>query len=113
MKNLLFAFLVSVIGSGAAFAQDLIVTTAGDSIPCKITRERGDYVYFTYKKAGVPTKTLMAASNIAAKHMDFYDAPIEIVQRRRSTVGNIAFRAVTRGALPASATRFLRPPGIT
>ncbi|OJV17461.1 MAG: hypothetical protein BGO21_13420 [Dyadobacter sp. 50-39] len=29
MKNLLFAFLISLIGPGVAFAQDLIVTTAG------------------------------------------------------------------------------------
>jgi hypothetical protein len=77
MKNFLLAFLICLIGANAAYAQDLIVTTAGDSIPCKITRERDGYVYFTYKKLGVPTKTLITTSNIADKRMDFYDTPIE------------------------------------
>lgn len=81
MKHFLFAILVFLIGSTVAYAQDLIVTTAGDSIPCKITRERDGYVYFTYKKQGIPTKTLMAVSNIADKHQDFYDVPVEIVSR--------------------------------
>lgn len=81
MKNLILGFLICLIGAHVTYAQDLIVTTAGDSIPCKITRERGDYVYFTYKKGGVPTKTLMAASNIAHKRLDFYDAPVEIARQ--------------------------------
>jgi hypothetical protein len=78
MKNFLLAILIGLIGASAAYAQDLIVTTAGDSIPCKITRERDGYVYFTYKKLGVPAKTLMAAGNIADKRIDFYDTPVEI-----------------------------------
>lgn len=81
MKHFLFAFLICVIGANVAHAQDLIVTTAGDSIPCKITRERDGYVYFTYKKLGVPTRTLMATGNIADKRTDFYDVPVEIVSK--------------------------------
>lgn len=81
MKHLLLAFLVGLIGANSVYAQDLIVTTSGDSIPCKITRERGDYVYFTYNKQGVPTKTLLAASSIAAKRTDFYDVPVVAVSK--------------------------------
>jgi hypothetical protein len=81
MKNFLLAILIGLIGASAAYAQDLIVTTTGDSIPCKITRERDGYVYFTYKKLGVPAKTLMAAGNIADKRIDFYDTPVEIASK--------------------------------
>lgn len=81
MKNILLTFLISLVGARAVYAQDLIVTTAGDSIPCKITREQGGYVYFTYKKLGVPAKTLMAASSIASKRTDFYDTPVEVVSK--------------------------------
>lgn len=90
MKNLILAFLICLIGAHVTSAQDLIVTTAGDSIPCKITRERGDYVYFTYKKGGVPTKTLMATSNISDKRINFYEAPVEIA--RQSTFSRWQYR---------------------
>lgn len=81
MKKFLLVSLICLIGVSAAYAQDLIVITAGDSIPCKITRERDGYVYFTYKKLGVPTKTLIATSNIAGKRIDFYDTPVEAVPK--------------------------------
>ncbi|WP_342082900.1 hypothetical protein [Dyadobacter sp. OTU695] len=81
MKHFLLAILIGLIGANAAYAQDLIVTTAGDSIPCKITRERDGYVYFTYKKLGVPTKTLIATTNVADKRIDFYDTPLEIASK--------------------------------
>ncbi|MGG7661057.1 outer membrane beta-barrel protein [Dyadobacter sp. BHUBP1] len=81
MKNFLFTFLVCLIGIAAAHAQDLIVTTSGDSIRCKITREQGNFVYFTYNKFGVPAKTLMATSDIADKRTNFYHEPVEIVSK--------------------------------
>ncbi|MBO9617351.1 MAG: outer membrane beta-barrel protein [Dyadobacter sp.] len=77
MKNFLFTFLLWLIGTMAAHAQDLIVTTSGDSIRCKITREQNDFVYYTYKKFGVPAKTLIAVGNIADKRTGFYNEPVE------------------------------------
>lgn len=82
MKNFLFTFLICLIGAVTARAQDLIVTTSGDSIRCKITREQGDFVYFTYNKFGVPAKTLMPASDIADKRTNFYHEPVAIVPKR-------------------------------
>lgn len=81
MKKLSLLILALGIGISAALAQDLIVTTSGDSISCKITRERADYVYFTYLKEGVVTKTLIAANQVADKRLDFYDTPIQMAPK--------------------------------
>lgn len=71
MKRIHFLLLCAMwIGNG--YAQDLIVTTAGDSILCKITRERDGFVYFTYNKDGAPTSTLVAKDSIANMHRDMY-----------------------------------------
>ncbi len=85
MKNIFLTLLILAIGAGAVHAQDLIVTTSGDSIPCKITRERDGYVYFTYNKFGVPAKTLMATSSIADKRTDFYDVPVKMAREASFT----------------------------
>lgn len=81
MKKLILLILTLGFSTGAAWAQDLIVTTSGDSISCKITKERADYVYFTYRKDGVPTKTLIAADQVADKRVDFYDVPVEMAPK--------------------------------
>lgn len=55
--------------------QDLIVTTTGDSINCKITRQRADFVYFTYMKERQVQNTLIPAEQVAALHRKFYSTP--------------------------------------
>lgn len=65
MKRILLVLFVCAMWAGAGYAQDLIVTTAGDSIFCKVTRERDGYVYFTYIKEGTPANSLLTSDSIA------------------------------------------------
>ncbi|KAA0990884.1 porin family protein [Dyadobacter aurulentus] len=79
MKQILLILLVCLMRAGSSLAQDLIVTTAGDSIFCKITRERDGYVYFNYIKEGVSANTLIASDSIAEKRMGLYKTRVRNV----------------------------------
>ena len=78
MKRILFILLFAMCAS-TGFAQDLIVTTAGDSIFCKITRESKGYVHFSYNKDGAPTNTLIANDAIANKQKGLYKTQVKYV----------------------------------
>lgn len=53
-------------------AQDLIVTSNGDSINCKITKITKDYVYFTFKHNDEIRNTLLPANQITAQQKKYY-----------------------------------------
>jgi len=76
MKRILLLLLVCAMWTGTSYAQDLIVTTAGDSIFCKITRERDGYVHFTYIKEGAPANTLIPGDSIANIQKGLYKTRI-------------------------------------
>lgn len=65
MKTL-FTFSLMLIAAVPVVAQDLIVTAKGDSINCKITREKQDFVYFTYNNDGTATNTLLPLNEIVS-----------------------------------------------
>lgn len=71
MKPLLPALLFFLIVLQAT-AQDLIVTTKGDSINCKITKEKDDFVYFTYHREGSIENTLLPRNEIIAYARDYF-----------------------------------------
>ncbi|QRR00646.1 hypothetical protein [Dyadobacter sandarakinus] len=77
MKKYLVLLLINLVWVGNSIAQDLIVTTAGDSIFCKITREHDGFVYFNYIREGVPSNTLIAADAIASKQKGMYKARVK------------------------------------
>lgn len=54
-------------------AQDLIVTTDGDSIHCKITKTTKEYVHFTFKHNDEIRNTLLSVDQIAAKEKDYFE----------------------------------------
>lgn len=58
------------------FAQDLIVTSKGDSLNCLITKQGEDYIYFTYRENGTAKKTLLAVDDIESVRKGFYPKPI-------------------------------------
>ncbi|WP_319503610.1 hypothetical protein [uncultured Draconibacterium sp.] len=58
-----------------AFSQDLIVTAKGDSLNCKITKERDDFIYFTFKYDEEIRNTLLPHSEIKVFAYDFWEAP--------------------------------------
>lgn len=57
---------------GSIFSQDLIVTTNGDSINCKILKIKSDYIYFTLKHKEEIRNTLLQISDVTTHQFDFY-----------------------------------------
>ncbi len=55
MKKIFIFALLAVIANSIV-AQDLIITSEGDSINCKITKVKNDFVYFTFKHNDRPVK---------------------------------------------------------
>lgn len=69
-------FIFSIILLSMVFklqAQDLIVTTDGDSIHCKITKTTKEYVHFTFKHNDQIRNTLLSVDQIAAKEKDYFE----------------------------------------
>ena len=54
-------------------AQDLIVTNSKDSIKCKITKVKKDYLYFIFKKDDSYQSTLIEKSEVLEFSMDYYE----------------------------------------
>ncbi len=45
--------------------QDLIVTSSGDSLNCKITSQKGEYIYFAYLNNGAIRRTLLKTTEVS------------------------------------------------
>jgi hypothetical protein len=73
MKNI-FIILLVIFMANPMFAQDLIVTNEHDSIHCKITKVKADYIYFTFKHKDEIRSTLLPLSNVITHQYDFYPA---------------------------------------
>lgn len=64
MKRLIIITTLTILFGLSSFAQDLIITSTGDSINCKITKEKGDFTYFTFVKEKEVRNTLLPKSQI-------------------------------------------------
>ena len=53
-------------------AQDLLVTADGDSLNCKITKMKSDYVYFTFSHQDEVRNTLLPKSQVKYYQHNFY-----------------------------------------
>jgi len=72
-QKLLLLFLINF--SCTVFSQDLIVTTEGDSIRCKITKVEPERIYFSHYSEGVIHETLLPISSIKMYETKFYGTP--------------------------------------
>ncbi len=72
MKQVFFVAIISLITCATSYAQDLIVTTKGDSINCKINKEKSDFIYFTYNNNDEVRETLLARNNIKSYQKNYY-----------------------------------------
>lgn len=71
--NKLFLFSIILFSTVLNLrAQDLIVTTDGDSINCKITKTTKDHVHFTFKYNNEIRNTLLPVDQITAKQKDYF-----------------------------------------
>lgn len=62
-------FLIFVLNTNA---QDLILTKDGDSLNCKISKIRGDYIYFSYFQKNEIRNTLIDVNNIKLYQYNYY-----------------------------------------
>ena len=68
----LFLLTIFVIGSFVAHSQDLVITNEGDSMNCKITKVKNDYVYFTFKQQEEIRRTLLPTTSIKKYEYNYY-----------------------------------------
>src|SRR5690554_4359740 len=79
MKHILLIALL-IFAAESLYAQDLIVTTDGDSINCKITKVRADNIYFTFKHKDEIRSTLLPMTGVNTHQVDYYqtsEVPLE------------------------------------
>ncbi len=88
-----------------SFSQDLIVTSDGDSINCKITRIKADNIYFTFSYNGEIRSTLLPKSSVNFYQADYYEiseVPADKV------IGNPEYRHLTLSLMGGYAYRTAR-----
>jgi hypothetical protein len=71
MKKL-FILALLIIAANSIYSQDLIVTTDGDSINCKITKVKTDNIYFTFKHKDEIRSTLLPITKIKIHQFDYF-----------------------------------------
>ena len=71
-KYFSFAFLLVCFICNKSFAQDLIVTNAGDSLACKIVLQTKEYVHFSYNKYNHNTVRVLTMDRIKTVIPGFY-----------------------------------------
>ena len=76
MKTLLLILIVLLVGMHSTNAQDLIVTTEGDSINCKITKEKENNIYFTFKHGDEVRNTLLPMNQVTSHQYNFYPGAV-------------------------------------
>lgn len=72
MKKSIVLFVMIVISS-LAYSQDLIVTTEGDTINCKISKVKTDNIYFTFKHKDEVRNTLLPLSALRVYKYNYFN----------------------------------------
>ena len=63
MSKIIFILTTAFLfTAGLINAQDLVVTDEGDTLNCKITKIKGDFVHFTFKYGDEVRNTLLNKS---------------------------------------------------
>jgi hypothetical protein len=68
-------FIIVVIGLNSFRAQDLIVTIKDDSLNCKITKIKKDYIYFTYLNKNEVMNTLIFVDEVKYYQKNYFSTP--------------------------------------
>jgi hypothetical protein len=69
-------FIILTISSISVYSQDLIVTSEGDSLNCKITKIKEDIIYFTFKHQDEIRSTLVPANQVRSYQYNYYQLAI-------------------------------------
>lgn len=87
MKAGLFSLALVLCFTTNTMAQDLIVTDKGDSLNCKITKTKGEYIHFMYMYETEVRSTLLPNYRVIAYKMNYYlqpELPVDIARRSSS-----------------------------
>jgi len=74
LKYLFVLFSITVLSS-SLYAQDLIVTSEGDSLNCKITKIKAENIYFTFNYKGEVRSTIIPVSKVVGYQRDYFQTP--------------------------------------
>lgn len=106
--NLLFTLFVVACSLQSASAQDLILTTHGDSLKCYVTAEKTDSIYFLTSTPDSVSiqKSVIARKNIKSIQRNFFgrSKPSENIPEK-----NPSFEGLMRYALSGGYSRRLAP----
>lgn len=73
-RILIFTF--SIFYSLNLSAQDLIVTSEGDSLNCKITKQEKGFVFFAYRQADQIRRTMLPTNKVSSLQKGYYSDEI-------------------------------------
>jgi hypothetical protein len=88
MKHLLLFIVIFLTWSGTVLSQDLIVTDKGDSLNCKITKIKNDFIYFTFRFENEIRNTLLPVRQIKFYKKDFFSIPDVPPDKVKNVDGN-------------------------
>jgi len=68
-----FIFLLGLVFSlGKAYSQDLVVTSSGDSLNCRITKIKKEYIYFVFKHKDEVRSTLLPLNQVKYYQYNYF-----------------------------------------
>ena len=94
MKKIILILIMLIVGQ-IVYSQDLILTRDNDSLNCKITKIKPDYIYFTYLYNTEVKKSILAMTDIIKFQKNFYyksELPIEYLITNEYSKFRIGFR---------------------
>lgn len=71
MKRIIYLLALALLCS-ATYAQDLLVTDTGDTLNCKITKVKPDYIYFSIMQDNDVLNTLLPANRVVLYQKDYF-----------------------------------------
>lgn len=74
IKKLCIVMIIATLQQFFVSAQDLVVTNTGDSINCKITDIKGDYVYFSFSHQNEVRNTLISKSQVVSYQYNYFNS---------------------------------------
>jgi outer membrane protein W len=78
--------IIATIQQFVVSAQDLLVTSDGDSVNCKITQIKGEYIYFTFKSQKEVRNTFLPVGQIKSYQYGFYNPSSVKSQKPQMTI---------------------------
>jgi hypothetical protein len=103
MKNLksvkILLSLLFMASSTFLYSQDLVVTSEGDSLNCKITKIKGNSIYFTFKHKDEIRSTLLPLDQVKYHQYNFYQIAIVPANKIISNEIYPHFRVAINGGL--------------